>query len=150
VKAVVQRVRNASVTVSGQVVGRVSSGLLVYFGVARGDSYPNVEYIARKVLALRIFDDSEGRMHRSIRDLRDSGEDVGVLVISQFTLLGDVRKGNRPSYNGAEDPEVARGLYQQFADLLSGSGIAVATGSFGEHMDVEYLNDGPVTILLES
>jgi D-tyrosyl-tRNA(Tyr) deacylase len=150
VKAVVQRVRDATVTVSDAVVGQVASGLLVYFGVARGDTYPDVEYMARKILALRIFDDADGRMNRSISDLRDAGDDAGVLVVSQFTLLGDVRKGNRPSYNNAEDPDVARALYQQFIELVRGSGIRVATGSFGEHMDVQYVNDGPVTILLES
>jgi len=145
VRAVVQRVSEAGCRVEGEEVGAIGHGLVVLLGVAGGDTERDAEYLADKVLNLRVFPDDEGRMDRSVRDV--SG---GLLVVSQFTLLGDVRKGRRPSYSGAAPPDVADRLYQHFVSLLRPSGLAVATGVFGAMMDVVLVNQGPVTILLDS
>jgi len=143
--AVVQRAAEASVKVNGEVVGSIGRGLLVLLGVARGDSQRDAEWIARKLAALRVFSDADGKMNLSVADV--SG---GVLLISQFTLLGDASKGNRPGFSRAEDPAAARVLYERVCGLVETGGLPVARGRFGESMQVALVNDGPVTILLDS
>ena len=144
-RAVVQRVTNSSVTVDEQITGQIGKGLMVLIGVEEGDTEKDAEYIAKKVTALRVFDDAEGVMNLSVQDI--SGE---ILAISQFTLLGDVRKGNRPSYFTAARPEEADRLYRKVIDLIKEKGIHVEEGIFQAEMLVQIDNDGPVTILLES
>jgi len=141
----VQRVSRANVTVDGRVAGQIAGGLLVLVGVANSDGPSDVQYIAGKIRDLRIFPDEDGKMNRSIVDAR--GE---VLLISQFTLAGDARKGRRPSFDGAAAPEVAQALYQDVARELREGGLTVETGVFQAQMDVELVNHGPVTILLDS
>ena len=139
-RALVQRVSEASVSVGGEEVSRIGPGLLVLLGVRRGDGPEQADRIARKLLALRVFEDDEGRMNRSV------GESGGeLLCVSQFTLLGDVRKGNRPSFVDAAPPEEAEPLYERVREALGAAG-----GVFGAHMDVALVNDGPVTLLLEA
>ena len=138
-RAVVQRVSRASVAVDGAVVGSIGPGLLVLLGVAPDDTAEQVRWLADKVVNLRIFGDDEGKMNRS---LLDAGG--GCLVVSQFTLYGDARKGTRPSYEAAARPEHAEPLYERFADRLG-----ARRGVFGAHMEVELVNDGPVTVLVE-
>ena len=144
-RAVVQRVLSAEVRVAGEVRGVISSGLLVYVGVEAGDSQEDMEYIAGKLLGLRIFGDKEGRMNR---DVKEAGG--GLLLVSQFTLSGDVRKGRRPSFTSAEEPAKAKELYEDLIERLSKEGLKVASGEFRAHMEVESINDGPVTLLLDS
>lgn len=144
-RAVVQRVARASVTVEGAVTGAVNKGLLVLLGVAEGDTEKDLQYIADKVTGLRIFEDENGKMNLSVKDV--GGE---ILSVSQFTLCGDCRKGKRPSFDKAAAPAVANDFYEKFNDLCRQQGINVYTGQFGAHMEVELLNDGPVTILLDS
>lgn len=144
-RAVVQRVAEASVEVDGEVVGRIGCGLLALVGVARDDGVADTEYIASKVAELRVFDDDEGRMNRSVRDTGGA-----VLLVSQFTLCGDARKGRRPSWDGAAPPEVARPFYEDLARRLRESGVRVETGRFQAVMRVHLINEGPVTILLDS
>ena len=144
-RAVVQRVENASVEVSGEIVGRLDEGLLVYLGVGKEDTEADVRYLADKVANLRIYTDEEGKMNLSTLD---TGK--GVMVVSQFTLYADARKGRRPSYNNAAYPEAANELYLGFVGELAGRGIDVATGQFQAIMRVKYENIGPVTILLDS
>lgn len=143
-KAVVQRVSAARVRVRDEVVGEVGAGLCVLLGVARGDGAGEAVRLAEKVARLRIFEDSEGRFDRSLLD--SAGE---ALVVSQFTLLGDSAKGNRPSFTEAAPPAEAEPLYRVFCEALTGLGVRVATGVFGARMAVELTNDGPVTIVLE-
>ena len=143
--AVVQRVTRSRVTVDGSVVGAIGPGLNVLLGVAEGDGEADVDYLAAKIVNLRIFEDEAGKMNRS---LCDTGGQM--LVISQFTLLGDCRKGRRPSFAHAAEPEVARRLYRGFVDRVRDLGIEVATGSFGAMMQVSIENDGPVTLLVNS
>jgi D-tyrosyl-tRNA(Tyr) deacylase len=145
VRAVVQRVAEAQVRVDGQVVGAIGPGLVVLLGVAAGDAEADAATLADKVLNLRVFPDEAGQMNRSVQDV--SG---GLLVVSQFTLLGDVRRGRRPSYIEAAPPEEANRLYELFVARLRPSGLAVATGVFRAMMDVALVNRGPVTILLDS
>jgi D-aminoacyl-tRNA deacylase len=142
-RAVVQRVKRASVTVDGAVVGAIEQGLLVYLGVGAGDSEQALEWLASKVLNLRIFADKDGKMMHSV-------EDVGgkALIVSQFTLYGDTQKGNRPSFTSAEDPARAREMFQRFCDRCA-KAVPVQTGVFGADMQVESVNDGPVTLWLE-
>ena len=142
-KAVVQRVSEARVTVRGERAGEVGSGLCVLLGVARGDTAANAQRLAEKVARLRIFEDDEGRFDRSLLDV--GGE---ALVVSQFTLLADTAKGNRPSFGEAAPPEEAEPLYEAFCAALRAEGVEVATGVFGARMAVELVNDGPVTIVL--
>jgi D-tyrosyl-tRNA(Tyr) deacylase len=144
-RACVQRVRQAQVTVEGEVVGRIGPGLLVLLGVAEGDEEDDARQLADKIVSLRIFDDDAGKMNRSLADAHGA-----MLVVSQFTLLGDCRKGRRPSFDAAAPPEVARSLYEQFVARVREQGIEVATGRFREMMQVELTNDGPVTLLLDS
>ena len=144
-RAVVQRVARAKVTVEDEVVGEIKEGLVVLLGVARDDSEGDAEYLASKIVALRIFDDEAGKMNRSVKDI-----DGGILVISQFTLYGDVRRGLRPSWIDAAAPEVAKPLYEFFIAQTRQQLTKVASGSFRSMMQVELVNDGPVTILLDS
>ncbi len=144
-RAVVQRVTESSVTVDGAVTGSIGKGLMVLIGVEKGDTEKDAEYIARKVTALRVFDDEEGVMNLSIQDIK--GE---ILAISQFTLLGDDRKGNRPSYFQAAGPEEADALYRKTIELIESQGIHVEEGVFQAEMMVKIYNDGPVTILMDS
>ncbi|SES97091.1 D-aminoacyl-tRNA deacylase [Hymenobacter actinosclerus] len=145
-RLVLQRVRHARVTVEGRVTGHIGPGLLVLAGFAPDDDAAILDRLARKMVQLRIFADDEGKMNRSVQDV--GGE---VLVVSQFTLLADTRKGNRPSYIGAAPPPLAVPLYEQFVVLVAGLlGRPVATGEFGADMQVELLNDGPVTMVLDS
>ncbi len=145
VRAVVQRVSEASVRVNGELVGRIDAGLLVLLGVRADDGEADVEYLADKVLNLRVFPDERGAMNRSVQDVGG-----GLLVVSQFTLYGDVRRGRRPSYTDAAPPEQANHLYELFVARLRASGPQVATGVFRAMMDVALVNQGPVTILLDS
>lgn len=144
-RAVVQRVSEASVTIDGQVVGQIGKGLLVLLGVAEGDSDVQMRILADKISGLRIFEDDAGKMNLALADV--CGE---MLVVSQFTLLGDCRKGRRPSFTGAAAPEVAEQLYDQFAAEVRTKGIPVATGKFRANMQVALVNDGPVTMLLDT
>jgi len=144
-RIVVQRVTRASVTVEGNICGEIASGLVVLLGIARDDAESDVAYLADKTISLRIFDDERGRMNRS---LLESGG--GILIVSQFTLYGDVRRGLRPSWIDAAAPEVAKPLYDLFVARAQQSISQVATGSFGANMQLELVNDGPVTILLDS
>lgn len=148
-KAVVQRVRNASVTVDGVISGAIERGLLVYLGVAEGDNEEDASWMALKVANLRIFEDSQGKMNLSLKDL-NCEEPMGVLAVSQFTLLGDASKGRRPYYGAAAEPEKALLLYKHFMEKISEEGLNCEAGVFQAHMDVSYTNDGPVTILLDS
>ena len=144
-RAVVQRVSRASVTVGDEVVGRIQRGFVVLLGVAEDDTQNDVIYMAQKIIGLRVFEDGPGKMNLSLADVGGR-----VLVVSQFTLLGDCRKGRRPSFIAAARPELANELYQSFVAEVRGQGIEVETGRFQEHMDVELVNDGPVTLLLDS
>ena len=144
-RSVVQRVSRGAVRVDRQVVGEVGQGLVVLLGVAEGDSSGDAGWTADKLAQLRIFEDEAGKMNRSVQDVGGS-----VLLVSQFTLLGDARKGNRPSFTGAAAPEMASALYEEVAALLRDRGLTVATGVFRAHMEVELVNDGPVTLLLDS
>ena len=144
-RAVIQRVTRAKVTVEREVIGEIDKGLVVLLGVARDDSGTDVDYLAQKIAALRIFDDDEGTMNLSVKDIGGS-----LLVISQFTLYGDVRRGLRPSWINAAAPEVAQPLYELFLSRAREVIEQVEAGSFGSNMQVELVNDGPVTILLDS
>ena len=144
-RAVVQRVSSSKVTVDGEVIGDINKGLLVLLGVTHEDSSKDVDYIIDKVLNLRIFEDENEKMNLSLKDV--GGE---LLVVSQFTLYGDCRKGRRPSFSSAARPEVATKLYEEFIEKAKKEGIVTQTGQFGANMMVDLTNDGPVTILLES
>jgi D-tyrosyl-tRNA(Tyr) deacylase len=144
-RAVVQRVARARVTVDGRTIGEISAGLLVFVGVANEDGPPDVQYIAAKIRDLRIFPDEDGRMNRSVVETGGA-----VLVVSQFTLQADTRRGRRPSFDAAAPPALAEALYEDVVRSLRETGMSVATGMFGAHMAVELVNDGPVTMLLES
>jgi D-tyrosyl-tRNA(Tyr) deacylase len=145
VRAVVQRVRNASVTVAGEIVAEIGPGLVVLLGVAEQDTAAEAERLAGKVARLRIFENDEGRLDRSLLDV--SGE---AFVVSQFTLIADTHKGNRPSFTDAAAPGVAEPLYERFCEALEAEGVRVSRGVFGARMQVALVNDGPVTILLEA
>jgi D-tyrosyl-tRNA(Tyr) deacylase len=144
-RAVIQRVTSASVTVDGEVIGAIEKGLLVLLGVAQEDTDDDARQMAEKVAQLRIFEDADGKMNLSVEETGGA-----VLVVSQFTLLGDCRKGRRPSFIAAALPDVAERLYETFAANLGSRGLRVATGKFRANMQVALVNDGPVTILLDS
>ncbi|HYM76657.1 MAG TPA: D-aminoacyl-tRNA deacylase [Candidatus Dormibacteraeota bacterium] len=144
-RAVVQRVSRAKVSVEGWIAGEIGLGLVVLLGVGHQDTEADVTYMAEKVAGLRIFEDSDGKMNRSVVDIGGS-----VLAVSQFTLYGDVRRGKRPSFDGAAPPEPARRLYEFFVERIRAAGLRCETGRFQEMMQVELLNEGPVTILLDS
>jgi len=145
VKAVVQRVAKSAVTVDGQTVGTIDRGVMVLLGVAQGDSEKDAAYLADKIVNLRIFEDETGKLNLSLLDINGA-----LLAVSQFTLLGDCRKGRRPSFAGAAPPEQAEALYNHFTDSVRSHGIQTATGRFRAMMQVELVNDGPVTLILES
>lgn len=144
-RAVVQRVNGARVRVGDRTVGEIGRGLLVFVGVAGDDAPTDIRYVASKVRDLRIFDDETGKMNRTVADIGG-----GVLVVSQFTLCGDARKGRRPSFDGAAPPALARTRYEELVRDLRTSGLVVETGEFQARMAIELVNDGPVTILLDS
>ena len=144
-RAVVQLVSHASVTVEGEVTGRIDRGLMVLLGVAEGDTPKDLQYIIDKVVGLRVFEDAEGKMNLSVKDVGGK-----ILAVSQFTLYGDCRHGKRPSFTTAAKPEFANELYEEFVAGCQAAGVEVETGRFRTHMLVELENDGPVTILLDS
>ncbi|MEN0111851.1 MAG: D-aminoacyl-tRNA deacylase [Planctomycetota bacterium] len=144
-RAVIQRVSRARVTVAGEVVGRIDRGLAVLLGVATGDTEADARWMADKLVGLRVFDDDAGKMNRSLADVGGA-----MLVVSQFTLLGDCRKGRRPSFVGAAEPGEAERLYERFCDHVRAAGVAVETGRFRTTMSVELSNEGPVTLIVES
>ena len=144
-RVVLQRVSHASVTVEEKVIGKIQRGFLLLVGVTHDDTMEDMEYLVRKIVQMRIFEDEEGKLNRSIQDI--GGE---ILSVSQFTLYADTKKGNRPSFSKAAPGDVALEMFEQFNGLLRETGIPVETGQFGADMKVELLNDGPVTILLDS
>lgn len=144
-RAVVQRVSRAKVTVNGHISGEIGLGLLVLLGVGHDDTEQDAAYLAEKIAGLRIFEDDQGKMNRSVLDVGGS-----VLAVSQFTLYGDVRHGKRPSFDAAAPPEKARQLYELFVERIRAAGVQCETGRFQEMMQVELVNEGPVTILLDS
>ena len=144
-RAVVQRVKSAEVEVDGKTTGEIGQGLLIFLGIGEGDSAKDCEYLANKIAHLRIFSDDKDLMNLSLIEIGGAA-----LVVSQFTLWGDCRKGRRPSFMRAAKPERARELYEHFIGLLRGNGMNVATGEFQEMMDVHLINDGPVTLLIDS
>ena len=143
-KALIQRVLNAKVTVDQKIVGQIGQGLLIFLGVAKGDEQENADFLARKICHLRIFEDENGKMNKSLLDIK--GE---ALIVSQFTLCGDVTRGNRPGFEAAAEPLKANELYEYFIDQVQKQGVFVQHGVFGVDMKVELLNDGPVTFWLE-
>lgn len=143
-KGLIQRVKRASVTIDGNVYSKINQGILILLGVEKGDNEQNADKLADKLCKLRIFEDEDGKMNKSILDV--NGE---ILIVSQFTLAGDCKKGTRPSFDKAELPQRANELYEYFVDLIKQKNIPVGTGVFGAMMDVELVNDGPVTFMLE-
>ena len=144
-RAVVQRVSRAQVTVNGEIKAQIGLGLLILLGVGRDDTEADATYLAEKVSGLRVFEDDQGKMNRSVQDVGGS-----VLIVSQFTLYGDVRRGKRPSFDAAAPPEKARQIYELFMEQIRAAGLRCETGRFQEMMQVELVNEGPVTILLDS
>lgn len=144
-KALIQRVSEASVTVDGDTVGSIGRGMLLLLGIEKGDDEKDIDYIGQKVFNLRMFEDSDGKMNLPVSDAGGA-----ILVVSQFTLSADCRKGNRPSFDNAESPGRAEALYEVFIRKLASLGVAVSTGKFGAHMKVRLTNDGPVTFVIDS
>ena len=144
-RAVVQRVSRAKVTIAGEITGEISRGLLVLLGVGAGDTLTDADYLAEKVIGLRIFEDAGGKMNLSAKEVGGA-----ILAVSQFTLYGDVRRGKRPSFDAAAPPQPARELYEYFVEKIRAAGLRCETGRFQEMMQVELVNEGPVTILLDS
>jgi len=146
VRAVLQRVKTSKVTVDSKVVGQISKGIMALIGVGRNDSFDDVKWLAEKIVNLRIFEDENGKMNLSLLDVK--GE---LLLVSQFTLFGDCRRGRRPSFTDAAEPSLARELFERFVEYVRDTyPVRVETGVFQEHMEVELINDGPVTLLLDS
>ena len=143
-KGLIQRVKRASVTIDGELYSKIDTGILVLLGVEKGDKEENADKLAEKLVKLRIFEDENGKMNKSILDIGGK-----ILVVSQFTLAGDCKKGTRPSFDKAELPQRANELYEYFISKVEGLGVPTQTGSFGAMMDVELINDGPVTFMLE-
>ena len=144
-RAVIQRVSRAQVRVAGEPVGRIGPGLCVFLGIGKADGQANVDQLAEKIKNLRIFEDENGKMNLSVEEVREE-----ILVVSQFTLYGDCRKGNRPSFSNAAPPDQAEKLYEYLVRRLRGAGLTVATGQFKARMNVTLINDGPVTLIVES
>jgi D-tyrosyl-tRNA(Tyr) deacylase len=149
-KAVVQRVTDASVTVEDSVKGQIKSGLLIYLGIAQDDNEKDADWLAEKIVNLRIFNDNENIMNLSLKDIAQPEKEACILAVSQFTLLADARKGRRPSWNAAAVPEKAKKLYDYFISKIKELGYLCESGEFQSHMKVSYTNDGPVTILLDT
>ena len=143
-KALIQRVKEASVKIDGEIYSAINAGMLVFLGVEKTDTFENAEKLSQKVLNLRIFEDENEKMNFSIQDIK--GE---ILVVSQFTLCADCKKGTRPSFDNAANPEIANGLYEEFVKLLTKSGLIVKTGKFRAMMEISLINDGPVTFWVE-
>lgn len=144
-RVVVQRVKHSSVAVDANIVGKINEGLLILLGIKNGDTQKDVTWLANKVVSLRIFEDENGKMNKELKEINGS-----ILLISQFTLYGDCVKGKRPSFIEAAKPEIAIPLYEKFIDTLKNQGINVETGIFGADMKVDLLNDGPVTLVIDS
>lgn len=144
-RAVVQRVLQSGIKVNGQTVSQIDEGLLVYLGVGKGDSTGDAEFMAEKLVNLRIFADDDGKMNRSVRDVGGA-----ILLVSNFTLHGDCRKGRRPSFDEAAEPKLAEELYEKVGELIAGQGVTVKKGMFGGHMKISSINDGPATFLIDS
>jgi D-tyrosyl-tRNA(Tyr) deacylase len=144
-RAVIQRVKSAEVWVDGRLTGKIGKGLLIFIGVAKGDGEDDLDYLASKIPNLRIFEDESEKFNLSLKEI--GGE---LLVVSQFTLYGDLRKGRRPSFTEAEEPSIAKALYERFISELKSQGIPIQTGEFQAKMEVHLVNDGPVTLLLDS
>lgn len=144
-RALVQRVSRSAVSIDGQVSAEIDRGMLILLGVGRQDTQDNIQYLADKCIHLRIFGDGQGKMNRSLLDVEGQA-----LVVSQFTLYGDTRKGRRPGYSGAAPPEMAEAYYEDFVEALRSRGVSVRTGQFGANMQVEIHNDGPVTFIIET
>lgn len=144
-RALVQRVSRSAVSIDGQVSAEIDRGMLILLGVGRQDTQDNIQYLADKCIHLRIFGDGQGKMNRSLLDVEGQA-----LVVSQFTLYGDTRKGRRPGYSGAAPPEMAEAYYEDFVEALRSRGVSVRTGQFGANMQVEIHNDGPVTLMIET
>lgn len=144
-RAVIQQVKQAKIEVDGQIIGRIDKGLLVYLGVGKEDNEKDAEFIANKIVNLRIYPDEDDKMNLSVKDIAGK-----ILLVSQFTLYGDCRKGHRPSFDPAADPDIANRLYEKTIELIRQKGVPVETGIFAASMAVENINDGPVTILLDS
>jgi D-aminoacyl-tRNA deacylase len=144
-RAVIQRVSSATVEVDGKIVGQIGRGLLVYLGVGKADSQVDAEFMAEKIVNLRIFADDAGKMNLSLQDVKGQ-----VLLVSNFTLQGDCRKGRRPGFDGAAEPAIAEQLYDKTANLIADKGLEVAKGVFGTNMQVKSINDGPVTFIMDS
>ncbi len=144
-RAVVQRVLQSGVEVNGQTVSQIEEGLLIYLSIGKGDSVGDAEFMAKKLVNLRIFADDGGKMNRSVLDVRGA-----ILLVSNFTLHGDCRKGRRPSFDGAGEPKLAQQLYEKVGELIAGQGVTVKKGIFGGHMRISSVNDGPVTFIIDS
>ncbi len=144
-KALIQRVKMAEVQIDGKIYSKTNKGLLIFLGIENGDTEKDIEYLVRKVPHLRIFEDSQEKMNLSTLDIK--GE---ILVVSQFTLSADCRRGNRPSFDSAEEPAKAKDIYMRFIEGLGESGLKIETGDFGAYMQVHLINDGPVTIMIDS
>jgi len=144
-RAVVQRVKQAGVSVGGKEVSRIQKGHLVLLGVGQGDTREDLEYLAEKIVNLRVFEDAQGKMNLSLKEINGQ-----VLVVSQFTLYGDCRKGRRPSFTSAAAPETAEAFYEEFCKIVSQQGVPVEKGVFGAHMEIDLINDGPVTLMMDS
>ncbi|AUR50853.1 D-aminoacyl-tRNA deacylase [Aquella oligotrophica] len=143
-KAVIQRVKLSSVSVAGEIVGKINQGLLILLGITHDDTRNQCDWLANKIINMRIFSDSDDKLNLSVKDIAG-----GILVISQFTLYAEAEKGNRPSFTNAARPEIAKPLYEYFIDKLRANDISVESGIFGADMQVELINDGPITIMLE-